>query len=196
MHHGNGTQDIFQDNPDVMYISVHRYDNAQFYPYLPRSGADFIGRSEGRGTNINVAWNTEETGKMSCIGDGDYKYAFDNLIMPVASQFKPDLVLVSAGFDAMIGDPVGNLSLSSAMYAYMTKQLKEIANGKLVLALEGGYNLDTMRKASEACMKSLLGYEEPIEGIHMRNFNPEASELGREAVRSTYDAINEYWELQ
>jgi len=133
---------------------------------------------------------------LSGISDGDYKHAFDNLIMPIATQFNPDIVLVSAGFDAMKDDPVGNLSLSPAIYAYMTKQLQELAHGKLALILEGGYNLETMMTASEACMKALLGYEEPSRGVGLRHYDPETTELGREAVRATYDVAREYWDIQ
>jgi histone deacetylase 6 len=188
VHHGNGTQDIFKNDPDVLYLSTHRYDNSAFYPYLKDSSAAYIGQSEGRGFNLNIAWDTENPGHLSQISDGDYKLAFDCLIEPVVQEFKPDLVLVSAGFDAMQGDPVGNLSLSDDIFGYMTYKLKK--NNKLVLALEGGYNLETMQTASYSCIRALLR-----NNINFDNYNPQPTEIGKSSLVNTINAGKDYWNI-
>ena len=189
VHHGNGTQDIFKNDPNVLYVSAHRYDNAAFYPYLKDSSALFIGEGEGRGFNLNIAWDTEEAGKISRISDGDYKLAFDSVIQPAIKQFNPDLVLVSAGFDAMLGDPVGNLSLTGDIFAYMSYSLKK--RFKTVLALEGGYNLETMQNASYASVRGLLR-----NNVDFSNYNPQPTDLGRNSLVNTIEMGQEYWEIE
>jgi acetoin utilization deacetylase AcuC-like enzyme len=189
VHHGNGTQDIFKSDPDTLFISAHRYDDAKFYPYLKDSAADFIGQGEGRGFNINLAWNTERPGEVSAIADGDYKRAFEGVVWPALERFRPELVLVSAGFDAMMDDSVGKLSLTPDIFAYMTYRLQK--EFKTVLALEGGYNLETMQSASYACIRALLRKE-----IDFENYQPRASELGVENVMNTVRNVGDYWELE
>lgn len=189
VHHGDGTQDIFKNDPDVLYISVHRYDNSAFYPYSKESSSMFIGEGEGKGFNLNIAWDTENPGGISQISDGDYKLAFDSVIEPVIKQFNPDLVLVSAGFDAMGGDPVGNLSLTGDIFAYMSYKLKK--NFKTVLALEGGYNLETMQRGSYDSVRGLLRNH-----IDFSGFNPLPSEIGRNSIVNTIEMGQEYWEIE
>ena len=101
VHHGNGIQNIFYDDPNVLYISIHRYDNGTFFPGRPDAGADFVGSERGEGFNVNIPWNG------SGMGDTEYALAFYNIVLPIAYEFNPDLVLVSAGFDAARGDPLG-----------------------------------------------------------------------------------------
>ena len=93
VHHGNGTQDIFKNDPNVLFISTHRYDLAKFYPYSKDSSSMFVGEGEGRGFNLNIAWDTESPGQTSQISDGDYKLAFDSVVQPVLEIFRPDLSL-------------------------------------------------------------------------------------------------------
>ena len=189
VHHGNGTQDIFKNDPNVLFISAHRYDLAKFYPYSRDSSSMFIGEGEGRGYNLNIAWDTENPGQLSQISDGDYKLAFDNIVTPVLNEFKPDLVLVSSGFDAMGGDPVGQLSLTPDIYAYMSYQLKR--NYKTVLALEGGYNLETMQTASFACIRALLR-----NSVDFSNYNPQATAIGRDSIANIVEVGKEYWNIE
>ena len=189
VHHGNGTQDIFKNDPSVLYVSAHRYDNASFYPHTRDASSLFIGEGEGRGFNVNVAWDTEDPGKSSIIGDGDYKLAFDSVILPSIRQFKPDLVLVSAGFDAMKGDPVGNLSLSGDIFAYMTHKLKK--DNRLVLALEGGYNLETMQTASFSCIRALLR-----KNVDFSNYTPAPTDIGKDSIMNTVEMAKEYWDIE
>ena len=87
MHHGNGTQRAFWNDPNVLYVSIHRHEDGDFYPCSPYGGIDMVGGPEARGGCVNVAW--PESG----MGDGDYIYAFQRLIMPIAYEFNPDLVI-------------------------------------------------------------------------------------------------------
>ncbi len=149
LHHGNGTQNTFWNDPDVLYFSIHQY------PFYPGSGAaSEVGGPDALGRTVNVPWPP------GC-GDAEYLAAFDLLLLPIARRFEPDLVLVSAGFDAAEGDPLGSQRLSPAGYAGMTARLQSLCAGKVVLALEGGYNLTAIARAAEACLRELLG-EEPI----------------------------------
>ncbi len=108
----------------------------------------------GRGFTVNVPW----PGGM---GDAEYLAAFDRVLLPIARDFAPDLTLVSAGFDAAEGDPLGSMRLSPAGYAAMTSRLLTLSNGRVVLALEGGYNLDAISRSAAACLRVLLGEKPP-----------------------------------
>jgi histone deacetylase 4/5 len=145
LHHGNGTQHSFWDDPDVLYFSTHQY------PFYPGTGAvDEVGGPRARGRTVNVPWPA------GC-GDAEFLEAFDSLLLPIAGDFGPDVVLVSAGFDAAAGDPLGSLRVSPDGYSAMTSRLTRLASGKLVLALEGGYNLSAISRSAEACLRILLG---------------------------------------
>ncbi|XP_073862819.1 histone deacetylase 7 isoform X17 [Macaca fascicularis] len=154
VHHGNGTQQTFYQDPSVLYISLHRHDDGNFFP---GSGAvDEVGAGSGEGFNVNVAW----TGGLDPpMGDPEYLAAFRTVVMPIAREFSPDLVLVSAGFDAAEGHPapLGGYHVSAKCFGYMTQQLMNLAGGAVVLALEGGHDLTAICDASEACVAALLG---------------------------------------
>uniref|UniRef100_A0A8C5LD69 Histone deacetylase n=1 Tax=Jaculus jaculus TaxID=51337 RepID=A0A8C5LD69_JACJA len=154
VHHGNGTQQTFYKDPSVLYISLHRHDDGNFFP---GSGAvDEVGAGSGEGFNINVAW---AGGLDPPMGDPEYLAAFRIVVMPIAQEFSPDLVLVSAGFDAAEGHPapLGGYHVSAKCFGYMTQQLMNLAGGAVVLALEGGHDLTAICDASEACVAALLG---------------------------------------
>ncbi|XP_060244695.1 histone deacetylase 7 isoform X5 [Meriones unguiculatus] len=154
VHHGNGTQQTFYQDPSVLYISLHRHDDGNFFP---GSGAvDEVGTGSGEGFNINVAW---AGGLDPPMGDPEYLAAFRIVVMPIAREFAPDLVLVSAGFDAAEGHPapLGGYHVSAKCFGYMTQQLMNLAGGAVVLALEGGHDLKAICDASEACVAALLG---------------------------------------
>ncbi len=149
LHHGNGTQKNFWEDPDVFYFSTHQF------PFYPGTGAiDETGGGAGPGTTVNVPW----PGGM---GDAEYLAAFDRVLLPAAHDFRPDLVLVSAGFDAAEGDPLGAMRVSPAGYARMTARLSTLAGGRLVLALEGGYDLEAIARSAAACLRVLLGEDAP-----------------------------------
>ncbi|XP_035237895.1 histone deacetylase 6 isoform X1 [Anguilla anguilla] len=151
VHHGNGTQHIFEEDDSVLYISLHRYDNGMFFPSSEDADFDRVGRGKGRGFNVNIPWNG---GKM---GDSEYLAAFHMLVMPIARQFDPELVLVSAGFDAARGDPLGGYQVTPEGYAHLTHLLMSLAAGKVLLILEGGYNLTSISESMSMCTSMLLG---------------------------------------
>ncbi|CAN5846585.1 histone deacetylase [soil metagenome] len=134
VHHGNGTQDIFWNDPSVLYLSVHQY------PYYPGTGAPTeIGGAGAEGATVNV-------GLPHGSGDAEYAAVFDHVFLPALTRFKPDLILVSAGFDAFQHDPLAGMRVTHDGFAAMAQRLRAIADritgGKIVAVLEGGYDLD------------------------------------------------------
>lgn len=153
VHHGNSTQSIFYADSRVLYISLHRHDDGNFFP---GTGAPTeCGIDMGLGYNVNIAFS----GKLNPpMGDAEYLAAFRSVVMPIALSFEPEIVLVSAGFDGAAGHPapLGGYNLSPALFGWMTKQLKQLAQGRLVLVLEGGYELNSTVESCEQCIKALL----------------------------------------
>eukprot|EP01043_Picozoa_sp_COSAG02_P041541 COSAG02_NODE_3452_length_6717_cov_11.574645_2_plen_783_part_00 len=136
VHHGNGTEEIFYDDPSVLMLSIHRNDMG----FFPDTGHTHrTGTGAGKGYNVNVAW------PKGGMGDADYMLAFHRVVLPIAYDFKPDLVVVSAGFDSGLGDPLGGCRITPEGYAHMTSMLMSLAEGKVVIVMEGGYNLRTIR---------------------------------------------------
>ncbi len=132
-HHGNGTQEIFYDDPTVLFVSLHQYP---WYPYTGK--ADEIGTGEGRGFNVNVPLPSGSTGEA-------YRAAFDRVVIPVVSRFAPTWILVSAGFDGHRRDPLTELDLTSADYADLVAELLPLVPaGRRLLFLEGGYDLEAL----------------------------------------------------
>ena len=151
VHHGNGIQDCLYEDPNILFISIHR-DPSKFYPFV----AGFVnecGKDEGAGFNINVPWATRGS------GDLDYQAAFETIIEPVIKSFSPDLIIVAAGFDAAEGDPLGGCLLTPSGYAWMTRRLRGLCH-RIVLALEGGYNNRVTADCVCACLRALLGETE------------------------------------
>ena len=139
LHHGNGTQDIFYQRDDVLYVSLHQY------PYYPGSGsADERGARKGTGYTINIPMAAGST-------DGDYREAFATVIIPALTDFRPQMLFISAGFDAHRDDPLGGMNLSSEFYGEMTAMLKKVADqfcdGRVISVLEGGYSLSALKES-------------------------------------------------
>jgi acetoin utilization deacetylase AcuC-like enzyme len=175
LHHGNGTQHEFWDEPDVLYFSTHQY------PFYPGTGAaGEVGGRLARGRTVNVPLPA------GC-GDAEYLSAFDRVLLPLARRFEPDLVLVSCGFDAARGDPLGSMRISPAGYAALAQRLCTLAAGRVVLALEGGYNLEAIGRSAAACLSMLLGNhpQEPSAG--------EVNVSGRRAIDEAIRAQREFW---
>ncbi|XP_038879091.1 histone deacetylase 15 isoform X3 [Benincasa hispida] len=149
VHHGNGTQEIFEQNKSVLYISLHRHELGRFYPGT--GAADEVGTMGAEGYCVNVPWS------QSGVGDNDYIFAFKQVVLPIASAFAPDLTIISAGFDAARGDPLGMCDVTPAGYAQMTQLLNTVSGGKLLVILEGGYNLRSISSSATAVIKVLLG---------------------------------------
>ncbi|HSR35563.1 MAG TPA: histone deacetylase, partial [Desulfurivibrionaceae bacterium] len=134
IHHGNGTQHSFYDTDQVLYFSTHQY------PYFPGSGAlGETGRGKGEGYTVNVPLQG---------GQDDLAFAriFNELLVPVAREYQPECIIISAGYDIYVGDPLGTMGVTPAGFGYLTKVLVELAdelcNGRVVLALEGGYSFE------------------------------------------------------
>ncbi|XP_063998484.1 polyamine deacetylase HDAC10 isoform X2 [Pogoniulus pusillus] len=157
VHHGQGTQYIFEEDPSVLYFSWHRYEHQEFWPSLKESDYDAVGLGKGKGFNINLPWNK--------IGmeNSDYLAAFFHVLLPVAFEFDPQLVLVSSGYDSGIGDPEGQMNATPEVFAHLTQFLKQLANGKLCIILEGGYHLKSLSESVCMTVKTLLG--DPIPQI-------------------------------
>lgn len=150
VHHGNGTQDIFYASPQVYYFSTHRY------PFYPGSGHwRDVGADAGQSYTFNVPLPHS-------VGNDQYARIFDDLLYPAMARYQPQLVLVSAGYDAHWADPLGALTLLDATgFAYLTQVLhsiaKEFSQGRIVFVLEGGYNFDALAWSSFATVEALFG---------------------------------------
>jgi acetoin utilization deacetylase AcuC-like enzyme len=152
VHHGNGTQDIFAARPDVLYMSAHQY------PFYPGTGAPTeVGVGAGKGFTVNCALPGGQN-------DADYGAVFHDLFLPAARAFAPDLVLVSAGFDPHERDPLADMLVTERGFAAMASATAELAReacgGKLVLLLEGGYDLGALTTSVRACLEVLNGRRE------------------------------------
>lgn len=148
LHHGNGTQHMFYDTDKVFYISTHQF------PYYPGTGAaNEIGIGEGEGFTLNIPMNPG-------MGDQEYIKIFFELLKPVIDQYKPQIILVSAGFDTHIADPLGGMAVTTKGFQNMTKLLNELADehcgGKIIYILEGGYNLEGLWHSVHAVIQELL----------------------------------------
>ncbi|XP_064856857.1 histone deacetylase 4 isoform X1 [Oncorhynchus nerka] len=188
VHHGNGTQQAFYSDPNILYLSLHRYDDGNFFP---GSGApDEVGTGAGMGFNVNMAFTG---GLEPPMGDAEYLAAFRTVVMPIANEFSPDVVLVSSGFDAVDGhaSPLGGYKLTAKCFGYLTRQLMGLAGGRLVLALEGGHDLTAICDASEACVSALLGIElDPIpEEVMQQRPNPNAVH----SMEKVLEEHGKYW---
>ena len=157
VHHGNATQHQFYSDSSVLYVSLHRYDRGTFYPGTKEADPSCVGEGTAEGKNINIAWNLTYREDDDTVGDDAYIYAFHKVLIPVLTEFDPELIIVSAGFDCAQGDPLGGVHVSPYAFSYMTNQLKKFANGKVVICLEGGYNLAAISKSMTACASALLG---------------------------------------
>ncbi|KAK0461024.1 uncharacterized protein EV420DRAFT_1640527 [Desarmillaria tabescens] len=169
VHHGNGTQRAFNDDPTVLYVSLHRYDNGGFYPCGPFGDIQSCGEGPGLGFSVNIPWPGEG------MGDAEYIHAFQHIVMPIAMEFAPQLVIISAGFDAAEGDPLGQCCITPAGYAHMTHMLSGLAGGRLVVALEGGYNVEAGARSALAVTKVITG--EPPDELPPMTANEQATEV-------------------
>ncbi|XP_067934488.1 histone deacetylase 6-like [Watersipora subatra] len=163
VHHGNGTQHMFESDNSVLYISLHRYDNSFFFPGSEDGNYDKFGKGKGVGYNVNIPFNRKWIDFRSSRPPGDPEYiaAFQQVVMPICYEFAPDLVFISAGFDAAKGDPLGGYSLTPGGYAHMTHMLSSLADGRLILVLEGGYNLNSISESFSSCVDIMMGGTPP-----------------------------------
>jgi len=172
VHHGNGTQDSFYDNSNVLYFSTH------LYPYYPGTGSiDQTGSSAGLGYTQNVpmpAW----------CGDSQYMKVFDKVLLPAARRFQPQMIIVSAGYDTHWSDHLAFMQMSTAGFAKITSYLKDLAselcNGKLLFTLEGGYNIEALAQSIRATFEVLMGktdISDPIGPAPERSSSPDIDSI-------------------
>uniref|UniRef100_A0A1I8FUW7 UBP-type domain-containing protein n=1 Tax=Macrostomum lignano TaxID=282301 RepID=A0A1I8FUW7_9PLAT len=182
VHHGQGIQQAFYNSSDVLYISIHRYERGEHWPNLREGDYDFVGIGNGLGYNVNVPLN--EIG----LSNAEYLAIFHNLILPIATEFSPDLVFVSAGFDCAIGCPLGEMRIHPACFAHFTHYLMSLANGRIVIALEGGYCLSSLSEGVAMTVRTLLGDACPrLEALG------EPSDSFKETLLNCLTALRPYW---
>jgi len=177
VHHGNGTQACFSSRRDVLYQSVHQD------PQYPGTGAATeIGTGEGTGFTVNC-------GLPGGQGDADYGAVFEELLLPIAREYAPDLVIVSAGFDPHEDDPLADMRVTergfAAMCASLRRLTEDVAGGKLVLVLEGGYSLEGLSQSVHACLEVLTGRND--------DFPSGAGRATVQALHATREALKGRW---
>ncbi len=194
LHHGNGTQHSFYDSDSVLYCSTHQY------PYYPGTGAiPETGSGAGQGCTVNIPLAGGQ-------GDREFACIFNELIIPVARRFGPELILVSAGFDIYDGDPLGAMKVTPAGFAYMTRALvhlaTEVCGGRMVVTLEGGYNLQGMKDGALAVLSELCG--ERLSDDLPLFLDPETAEKLEKSDRSSVrlpvvdqvlQVVKNYWDI-
>ncbi|KAI3875151.1 hypothetical protein MKX03_021645, partial [Papaver bracteatum] len=165
VHHGNGTQKMFWQDPRVLVFNVHRHDFGKFYPFTDDGSHSMIGEGSGTGYNVNVPWEQGEC------GDADYLAVWDHVLIPITKAFNPDMILISGGFDAAAGDTMGGCSVTPNGYSVLMKKLMQFARGRIMMALEGGYNLESLSNSVLACVEALLE-NKPIIGSSKAEASP------------------------
>ncbi len=191
LHHGNGTQNSFYETEKVLYLSSHQY------PHYPGTGGlHEVGRGAGEGYTVNIPMGG---------GQGDLEYAtlFKEIVEPIGLEYKPQLILLSAGFDIYQGDPLGAMRVTHEGFGYMTRVLTRLAetvcDGRLLVTLEGGYNLTGMRDGALAVLSELAGVELPTDfssSISERSgdlFQTERSDDG--AINNAKNVAQRYWNI-
>lgn len=181
VHHGNGTQEIFYESPEILYMSIHQY------PFYPGTGwLDQIGRGPGLGFTINAP-------VPATFGDNEYLEIFDRLFLPAARQFNPQFVLISAGFDAHYRDPLGGMRVTEAGFLAMTRRLMGLADecceGRLVAALEGGYDLRALADCGRTVLDQ-LGQDADEPAIEARDGGRAAPIIQRAGY-----FLKDYWKI-
>jgi acetoin utilization deacetylase AcuC-like enzyme len=185
VHHGNGTQHIFEADPGVLYISTHQY------PFYPGTGAaDEIGRGAGAGFTVNLPIEVGAT-------DEDYHVVFRDVIVPVLQQFQPALVLVSAGFDAHHRDPLAGMRLTTAAFAAMTLELRRVADatcsGRIAAITEGGYDMRALTESLRAVIDALAG---DVSRVPQWPPGSPPSSRGRAAAAAARAVLAPYWKFK
>jgi len=186
-HHGNGTQEVFYQTDKVLYISLH-HDPRGF----PGTGfVDETGKGKGLGYNVNIPFPFR-------IDDQIYLEAVDQIVIPIASQFKPQFILVSAGFDGHYTDPVGGLSLSASGYLETFRKTLDLASrfceGKLVTVLEGGYSLNFLGKMITAVVAEMAGVSYPIQDKSPVASSP-LRKQAEKVIREVKNVQSSFWNL-
>jgi len=186
-HHGNGLQDIFYEENRVLYVSLHQY------PHYPGSGSyQEVGSGAGEGYTVNFPFPARS-------GEDVYLAAFDQVILPIARQYEPQLVLISAGYDGHFSDPLCSMLLTSSTYAEMTARLKEFAaatcSGRIMAALEGGYDLTGIAASITNTIAVMAGEDVKVREETGPLSGQTSPGRGMEIVEATRNALSPYWSL-
>ena len=181
LHHGNGTQHVFEADPSVLYVSTHQY------PYYPGTGAATeVGHGDGAGRTLNVPFPAGT-------GDAEFARAFDELVLPIARRFAPEFVLVSAGFDCDGRDPLGGLDVTPAGIAHMARACRRLADetaaGRIVAVLEGGYALDAIGDGVATVLDVLRGAEAAVPLVTGRAASADAILARVRAAQAPYWSV-------
>lgn len=195
VHHGDSSQLLTYDNPDILYISIHKFCHGSFYPG-ELGGLNYLGKDKGEGYNLNFPLNPVIT---QFIGDSEYIYAFERAILPVIKSFNPEFVFISCGFDCLLDDPLGALHVTQDALSYMLYKIKNNVQSKVLIVLEGGYNLDQISIASECLTRVLMGESLPTSA---NNVNTDSNTIYKNAwpnrlfMENTKEVVNawqKYW---
>eukprot|EP00095_Tigriopus_kingsejongensis_P008963 maker-scaffold334_size202906-snap-gene-1.24 protein:Tk08963 transcript:maker-scaffold334_size202906-snap-gene-1.24-mRNA-1 annotation:"hypothetical protein DAPPUDRAFT_98501" len=183
VHHGQGTQRAFYNDPRVVYFSLHRFELGTWWPELPESDFDHIGEGPGIGFNVNVPLNR--------IGntDTDYMAVFLQVLLPLAMEFEPELVLISAGFDPALGCPEGEQNVSPVTFSHLMHLCNSFAGGKTVALMEGGYFMSSHAEGAAMTLKTLLG--DPCPKLPEKLATPCPEIL--EAVKNVKTSLRPFW---
>ena len=181
VHHGNGTQNIFFDSPNVLFFSIHQF------PFYPGTGSlNEIGKGQGEGYTVNVP-------VPAMLGDEDYNKIFDLTLMPVIEQYKPEFIMVSAGYDAYFIDPLGGMQITETGFAQFTRFVinaaEKYSDGKLVLLLEGGYNIPGLANINK------LVFEELLDINHTEINVPEGADNIEFVIDGVNSSYSKYWKF-
>ena len=181
LHHGNATQNSFYEDPAVLYFSTHQF------PYYPGSGnLTEVGRGPGKGFTVNVPLRPGH-------GDVEYYQIFEQILAPIGEAFRPDFILVSAGFDTYVDDPLGGMRVTPKGYAALTRILMALAEAhcakRLAMTLEGGYHLAGLRESTKAVLRELSGdsilTEDDYQAFEKQEISP--------VVKGIIQAQRPYW---
>lgn len=182
-HHGNGTQDSFYNDPDVLYISLHQF------PFYPGTGsANEIGTGIAKGFNVNIPM-------FAYSGENTYLLAIERIISPIVYQFSPEFILISAGYDGHYKDPLTQLLLTSNTFFRLSKAAIEMANevcsGRIIFSLEGGYHLNGLSQSVIETLRAMVGHNDPVpypsEELKERNSSREIEQI--------IEIQKRYWKL-
>jgi acetoin utilization deacetylase AcuC-like enzyme len=184
LHHGNGTQHSFYDDPRIIYFSTHQY------PYYPGTGsAQEVGRGAGKGYTINVPLRTGP-------GDNEYVKIFRTILQPVALEFKPDMVLLSAGFDIYFKDPLGGMKVTPKGFACLARVLLDIADaccgGRFAVTLEGGYHIGGLTDSCKTVLNEMRG-DTRVPDEDLKKMEAEADRSIDKIIDTVKDQVRPYW---
>jgi acetoin utilization deacetylase AcuC-like enzyme len=182
LHHGNGTQHSFEEDASILYFSTHQY------PYYPGTGSlTEVGKGKGEGFTVNVPLSMG-------YGDGEYVGIFEKILRPVTLEFNPEMILVSAGFDIYMEDPLGGMNVTPDGFAGLTRSIMQMANeccgGRVVITLEGGYNLQGLRDSVKAVLWELAALTETNTTALLNKADQRALDY---VTKQVIDVQRRYW---